>query len=109
MEAGAYTIDAMREIGFDIRDHRSQPVNKELLDWADFVVVAQPMHLERLEGHVESGKIVRLWDWIEGAESVEDPHGGPLDDHRRVAGLIGEAVEKMVEAHIEARRAARGR
>jgi protein-tyrosine-phosphatase len=106
-EAGAYTIDAMRELGFDLRQHRTTPLSAELVEWADHVVVMEPMHAE-VVSKVAPDKVVRLWHWIDGAEEVDDPQGQPLEAHHRAAANIGEAVGKMVAEHLAARRARRG-
>lgn len=108
-EAGAYTIDAMRELGFDLRQHRTTPLSRELIEWADHVVVAEPMHSEVVKVGGGEHKLVELWDWIEGADEVVDPQGKPMDDHREAAVRIGQAVEAMVADHMAARRAARQR
>ena len=106
--AGAYSIDAMRELGFDMREHRSQPATAELLEWADHVVVMEPMHEEFLRPAMPEGKtMLRLWDYMEGTDHVVDPHGGPLEAHQQAAALIGTAIELMVSEHLAARRAAR--
>jgi protein-tyrosine phosphatase len=106
-EAGAYAIDAMRELGHDMRAHRSQPINEELLAWAEYVVIMQPMHEERIRGSVDSKKIVRLWDFVDGADRIVDPQGHDLDAFRVAAASIRDATKLMVAAHLAARRAAR--
>ena len=109
-EAGAYTIDAMRELGQDLRAHRSQPLDPELLRWADEIVVMEPMHAETaltLEPSCEP-RLRRLWTWIPGSfEEVPDPQGQDLDAHRAAVRLIGQALEVLVEERLAARRAAR--
>jgi protein-tyrosine phosphatase len=105
-EAGAYAVDAMRELGHDMRAHLSQPVTDELLDWADHVVVMQPMH-EDVVGERGGDKLVRLWDYVEGAEQVVDPQGQPLKTYQAAAQSIGTAVLAMVTDHLAARRARR--
>ncbi|MCP4873260.1 MAG: low molecular weight protein arginine phosphatase [Proteobacteria bacterium] len=104
-EAGAYAIDAMRELGHDMRAHRSQPVSEALLDWASHVVIMQPMHEEKIAGRVDAAKIVRLWDFVEGADRVVDPQGHPLDEFRTAAASIRDATSLMVKAHLATRRA----
>jgi len=106
-EAGAYTIDAMRELGFDLRPHRTSSLTHELIEWADHVVVMEPMHAEVVLRGGGEDKLVELWCWIPGADLVVDPQGKPLDDHREAATRIGRATEAMVVEHLAARRAAR--
>ncbi len=109
-EAGAFAIDAMRELGHDMRQHRSQPLSDQLLDWADHVVVMEPMHEAVVRGRdvIEEAALVRLWDFVDGADQVDDPQGHPLDAYRAAAASIGDATQRMITAHLAARRAARG-
>lgn len=104
-EAGAFAIDAMRLQGFDMREHRSQPVSDDLLQWADHVVVMEPMHEAVMGDRVPAGCLVRLWEFLDGATQVDDPQGHPLDAYKHAAASIGGAVQRMVEAHLAARRA----
>lgn len=108
-EAGAYTVDAMRELGFDLRKHRTTPLSRELLEWADHVVVMEPLHAEVVSIQGGQDKLVQLWDWIDGADEVVDPQGKPLDDHREAATRIGRAITAMVADHLAARRTAHQR
>ena len=106
-EAGAYAIDAMREHGFDMRSHRSQPISSELLDWADHVVVMEPMHSEVVGPKVEPSKLIELWDYVDGADHIADPQGHPLEAFRRAAGEIEGAVSRLISRQVAERRAAR--
>jgi protein-tyrosine-phosphatase len=110
MEAGAYTVDAMRELGVDLRAHRTTRLDGDLLRWADHVLVMEPGHAEictQLAPEVEP-RIAGLWAWLgEEWQFVPDPHGEALDVHRANVRLIGDAVRKMAAAHVAARRAAR--
>ena len=106
-EAGAYTIDAMRELGFDLRDHRTTPLNRDLIEWADHVVVMEPMHAEVVSTLVNEDNLVCLWHWIDQADEVVDPQGQPLEAHREAAERIGRAIQAMVGEHLAARRASR--
>jgi len=111
VEAGAYTMDAMRELGFDLRSHRSQALTAELIDWADRVVVMEPAHARKvlsLQPAAED-KTVGLWDWLEGYDHVPDPQGQDLDVHRECMERIGQAVEALVDQFVAERRAARKR
>lgn len=106
-EAGAYAIDAMRELGHDMREHRSQPITQDLLDWAEFVVIMQPMHEEAIQDRLDASKIVRLWDYVEGADRIVDPQGHPLPAFAAAAASIRDATALMVAEHLAARRARR--
>ena len=108
-EAGAYAIDAMRELGFDLRSHRSQRLSKELLDWADQVVVMEPMHAEvaceLLGPSGDRSKILQLWeDLPEQADHVWDPQGQALEVYRTSARVIGQSLEVLLVRLLSERR-----
>lgn len=109
MEAAAYAIDAMRELGFDMRGHRSQRLDESLLDWADHVVVMEPMHAEiaalLMAPSAEAARVSGLWSHLEGqAGAVPDPHRLSLEVYRHSARSIGAAVQRLVEEQLGAQR-----
>lgn len=111
-EAGAYTADAMRELGQDLRAHRTTRVTAELLEWADVVGVMEPMHEEvvlELLPAVEA-KLHRMWTYLpeeDDADHVNDPHGQELEAHRVAAKAIRGAVQEFIKRWFAERRAAR--
>lgn len=109
-EAGAFTIDAMRGLDFDLRDHRSKPLSPALLAWADYVVVMEERHADVALGlDPDCGpKIRRLWHFQpDGGDHVVDPHNEPLEAHREAAQVIGVAVTALIQQVFAERRAAR--
>ena len=109
-EAAGYAVDVMRELDFDLRGHRSQRLSPELMDWADHVVVMEPMHAEvaRKLAPVrdESPVIHGLWEWFgENVTEVWDPQGADLDGYRRSAQEIGGAMGQFIEQLLRKRRA----
>ena len=106
-EAAAYGIDAMRELGFDMREHRSQVLDPALVGWADHVIVMEPMHGQVAADLVpegDSGKVEGLWRFMEADQGhVMDPQGSTLDDYRASARSIGQAVGRLIDEHLEGR------
>lgn len=109
-EASAYAIDVMRELGMDMRSHRSQPTTPELLLWADHIVVMEPGHAKHIidmQPEVEE-RIIELWTYLsEQAEWVHDPHRQSIDVFRASCTSLGDAVKRLVLEHLAARRNAR--
>lgn len=105
-EASAFATDAMRELGFDMRSHRTSRLAPEHLAWADHVVVMEPMHRDvalKLDPSA-ADKIIPMWAFVDGGgDEVDDPHGGALDAYRASAKELGEATQALV-AHILAER-----
>jgi len=111
-EASAYAIDVMRELGIDMREHRSQPISAELLHWAEHIVVMEPGHRDHILSllpEVEP-RITGLWSYLsETVDHVPDPHRQAIDVFRASCISIGAAIEKLIIEHLAARRAARRR
>ncbi len=106
--AAASTVEAMFAHGFDLRGHRTARVTGEAVQWADSIVVMEPMHrdvlLDVASEQVE--KIVPMWPFVgDGTGTwVNDPHGGPIEGYRAMASEIGEASKKLVEELLARRR-----
>jgi len=105
--AASFAVEVMREHGLDLSEHRTRRATAEMLDWADAVLVMEPMHrdsLLELDPAAEP-RIQGLWTYCDGdLDHVWDPQGRSLDDYRAAAKLIGDAVERFVPAHLAARR-----
>ena len=89
--------------GLDLSEHRSRPVDDELLSWADLILVMSPGHLFRLGAMGVAGKAAVLDAFAkggaeEGAE-VPDPFGGDDRDYeevyRTLEELVGMAVHQL--------------
>ena len=88
-------VDAMREQGIDVGDHRARGATKELIEEADRVFALTRSHLRTLketapgcEGHIE------MLD-PEGAD-VPDPYGSSLGTYREIAKRIQGMVDRRV-------------
>ena len=108
-EAAGYAADAMRELDFDLRGHRSQRLTVELIAWSDHVVVMEPMHEQRARELAASAGlspvIHGLWAYFEGSpDEVWDPHGSDLESYRRSAREIGAAMERLVRQILREQR-----
>ena len=111
-EASAYAIDVMRELGMDMRDHRSQPISEELLKWADYIVVMEPGHSEHISALLPevAPRIIGLWTYLaESEDHVPDPHRQGIEVFRASCISLGKAVETLIEERLAARRTARRR
>jgi protein-tyrosine phosphatase len=75
------------EFGADLRDHRSRPLNPQLLAAADDVIVMTAAHAHALEARFpELGPAVRLLGGDEG--DLDDPIGAGRDVYRACATTI---------------------
>jgi protein-tyrosine phosphatase len=97
------SLRAAERHGLDLRGHRSRPVDPELLDWADLVLVMSPGHLLRLAELGGAGKAALLDAFALGEEEVgdggggvPDPFGGDDQDYEETFGILEELVGKAL-------------
>lgn len=70
-------IAVAREIGIDLRDHRSKPLTREMVDWADHVLVMEIAHATFIRETLEvddERKITALGPLV-GKPEIDDPIG----------------------------------
>ncbi len=88
------------ERGFDLGQHRSQTLTRQLVHDADLVLAMGPHHLERIEALGGAGKAYLLTDFASrGAISrpVNDPIGGELDVYRATADELDQEVRRVFD------------
>lgn len=99
--AAPNAILAMREVGIDISEHRSQGISLGLARMADDLVVMAPEHAEylrRLDPDLVQ-KTVRLWEFAgERLDEIADPVGRDLDAFRRCRELLDTCVEAWIDS-----------
>ena len=75
--ADSRAIEAAKEVGLDIRSHRSQGVTVELVEWADRILVmemAHAMHIRLLCSDIGEDKLYLLGGFV-GKTNIDDPVG----------------------------------
>jgi protein-tyrosine phosphatase len=88
-------IEVAAELGVDLRDHRSRPVNPPLLAAADDVVAMTRSHAQILAGRFpEVGPPIRMLCGEE--EDLNDPIGSSLDVYRECARKILTHLERFI-------------
>lgn len=108
--ASANATQAMLGLGFDMRQHRTRLINAELLAWAEYIVVMEPMHRDRILGVAPevADRIVPMWEFVDGdGDHVLDPQGHEYAEFERSAAEIGVATQKLVAQILSERRARR--
>ncbi|MBW2253884.1 MAG: low molecular weight phosphotyrosine protein phosphatase [Deltaproteobacteria bacterium] len=86
------------EIGLDLTRHRSQGVSKDLVEWADYVLVMQFHHATTLrERFPEIGDKLLMLGALGGTLEIEDPLGGFKTRFRRSRDQIRGCVEVFID------------
>jgi protein-tyrosine-phosphatase len=87
----------------DLSDHRSRPLDADLLAEATIVLVMTRHHQEsiQIEFPEVSGKIYMLSQLIGRKFDIEDPYGGSLDDYEMCAmdlqNILTNGYDRLVE------------
>lgn len=90
-------VAVCREIGLDLRDHRSQPITPELLAWADHVLTMDASQAAHLREHYEvPGDKVLLLGAFGGYPAIDDPMGGWTFTFRRCRRRIEASVHALL-------------
>lgn len=98
--ASRNSIDACREIGIDLLNHRSRLINQEIADNTDIFAVMTESHADFLRRcGVPSDKIIVLGD------GIPDPFGGDIERYRACRDSLIKAVESLL-ASLAARNGA---
>ena len=97
--AANFAIQAMEDIGININSHRSNQVNKELLEKSDLVLTMSKSHKKYLIHTYPfiKDKVFLLNEYAYGKNSdIEDPFGAPLSYYVKARDEIYRAVEEIV-------------
>jgi protein-tyrosine-phosphatase len=103
LPASAHALDAVRELGLDLSGHASNPLDPDLIEWADLILTMSPSHLGVIDEHGAGHKAALLGDFVAGYEGggapVSDPFGGDASRYRatlaELRGLIARALDRL--------------
>lgn len=88
------SVEAAAELGADLRDHRSRPVNPQLLAAADDVIAMTRSHAHALAVRYPGiGPAARL---LCGDADLDDPIGSGPEVYRECARVVREHVQKFL-------------
>lgn len=101
-DASEHAVTVARRHGIDLGQHRSRPLTRDLVGWADLVLAMGPSHLEGVWRLGGAEKALTLGEFATGAEdgySVRDPYGGPEavyeETYDELYRLIGQSLERL--------------
>jgi len=97
--AAQFTRDVLTERGMSADDHRSQPIERELLEEYQLVLVMERGHKEALQVEFPdlAVRIYMLSEVVSGQLDVYDPIGGPLIDFQDMAKEIESYLQNGFE------------
>ena len=88
-EASPHAVEAMRERGLDLSDHRSRPCSAYLLQEGVFVGMTEA-HCRVLQPYLPPERLMLL------GSGIPDPYGGSLEDYRACAARIEQTLPAVL-------------
>ncbi len=105
--ASHYAVEAGREAGLELANHRSKGLTDELIARADLIVVMQSDHRLALRHYLmaREKEVVLLGEFCgreSGIREISDPYGGELEVYRRTFQEIHDCARGIIEylSHI---------
>lgn len=97
--ASAHAVQAMREYGLDLSDHRAARLTAALIDEADLILTMSARHKEAVRELRPQAveKTFVLTEFVGEADDVADPFGQDVEAYRNTAKRLRELLEKAVE------------
>jgi protein-tyrosine-phosphatase len=94
-------LKVLSEEGVDARDYHSKGLSKELVDWADLVLVMEPSHkvaiIEEDPGAEDKVRYLAGFNPEKNDVIIPDPIGRPVAFYRTSFGLIRQSVEELIK------------
>ncbi len=97
--ATSETIAVLAEWGIDARGHRSQPLDWELLDWADLVLTMEQWQKQSIlkKAPELDGRVFAITEFVGEEGEVADPYGTGISAYRAVRDYLHRLVTKVAE------------
>lgn len=98
-KASQPAVEALSELGIDLKSFRSQPVTEDLLDRCDHVFAMTRDHFRIIDMLFpeHSGKVRLLGEFTEHGGDVPDPIGQGLTTYKRCRDVIKSALAQLLD------------
>jgi len=107
LKASLTAVEVLREKGVDISNHRSRPLDEELVEWAHLILPMTADHLGEVDERFDAatGKVYLFSAFpsseLQGFADIPDPMGQGSDRYREVADRIEREVDRMVPVLLQ--------
>lgn len=97
--ASEFAIEAAKAYGASLEDHVSKEVNKDLVEWADLILVMESFHKEEImdEFGCPGDKVHLLTEYVGVEGDIPDPYGGDIQKYMETAEKIYSLLNRLVE------------
>lgn len=95
--ASPYAIEAVAELGADLKAHCSRQASAQLVAEADLILTMTEGHKRWLRSHFPEAqeRIYTLREYVDEEGEVADPFGGTAAVYRQTAKQLAELIEKL--------------
>jgi protein-tyrosine phosphatase len=94
--AAAPAVEAVKQMGADLSNHRSRPLTIELIHQADVIYTMARGHTSAVMSLVPSAAEKTLT--LDPAGDIDDPIGGDLQLYQSLAGEMQKLIEQRFNA-----------
>lgn len=99
--ASEYSVVALKKVGIDLANHRSQPLTQEMLDQAFIVLCMTESHRAMIQVQAEPVPknlfLFRQFLPEQADHEIGDPFGGPLKVYESARDEMVEAIPSLIE------------
>lgn len=95
-EASENAVKALRDMEIDLSDHRTQPLNEDLIKKADIILTMTEGQKKLIEPYAEN-KVYTLLEYAGSSGDISDPYGGDIEDYKETAQEIYDAIVDIAE------------
>ena len=90
-------VQVMQEKGLDIGSHRTRHIDRDIVGWADVILVMADMHRRYILEHFPDAKdkVYLLTEFVGEEGDVLDPIGCPVETYRQCAEQITILIDKL--------------
>jgi len=101
--APASAIQVAEQAGIDLSGHQSRPLSRDLVDWADKILIMSPEHRDFVEMNFSDAlhKVVEVAPFLPGGrpgDSIKDPQGLSAFHYRQYFAELMQAVQGLHRA-----------
>ncbi|MDH5639572.1 MAG: low molecular weight phosphotyrosine protein phosphatase [Nitrospinota bacterium] len=94
-------VEITGRIGVDMSRHKAKVLSRDLLEWADKVLVMEKRHLKlaRMMAPEAEGKMALFSDYVVGKQDMDvpDPYGETEPEYIRALDIIRKGVNALAE------------
>lgn len=96
--AAAEAVRVAGEQDVDLTAHRSRPLDRELVEWADGVIVMSPWHGERIRELGGADKLGFAAEFLDDdGNGIADPIGGDAEVYRATFTQLEHMINRLLD------------